>query len=200
MSMRGDALLKIVAALALAILPLSNAAAQTQPAAQAAEPARKTVARISMTSANPETLKRFYTEVFGFVPAWEGVIGEGPNIEVIAKAWHLNPGSRLNGVLLRAPRGDMELQITYVTGQTIKQLPRIRTAAPFSGDHYFVINVPDLDAAVARMKPFKTEFNRGPMKMTAIDNKGRSYPVYEAVVYDPEGTILILVQDVQLPS
>ena len=184
---------------ALAMIAAPTAAALAQPAPEPA-PARKTFARISMLAANPELQKRFYTEVFGFKPVWEGVIGEGANAEIIAKAWHLNPGSRLNGALLKAPRGDIEFQLTYVTGQTLKPLPRVKSQAPFGGDHYFVIHVPDLDATLAKAKPFNIEFNRPPMKMTAVDNSGRSYAVYEAVIYDPEGTILIVVQDVELPK
>lgn len=189
----------VALAAAVAMTPVSAALAQAQ-AEGATAPARKTIARVSMLASKPDVLKRFYTEVFGFVPVWEGVIGEGANAEIIAKAWRLAPGARLNGALMRAPRGDMEFQITYVTGQTLQPLPRVRTAPPRGGDHYFVIHVPDLDAALAKMKPFGTEFNRPPMKMTAVDTKGRSYPVYEAVIYDPEGTILIIVQDVNLPS
>lgn len=190
-------LLGAMTALAVFAVP---AAAFAQPAPQSAPTARKTFARISMLAVNPEVQKRFYTEVFGFTPVWEGVIGEGANAEIIAKAWNLAPGARLNGALMKAPRGDMEFQITYVTGQTLKPLPRVRTAAPLGGDHYFVIHVPNLDATLAKLKPFKTEFNRPPMKMTAVDTQGRSYPVYEAVIYDPEGTILILVEDVNLPA
>ncbi len=195
MSIRNSLLHGLMAA-SLLTLPLSALPAQAPAQQTDAAPARKTVARVSMLSADPDRLRRFYTEVFGFQPLWQGVIGEGENAEMIAKAWKLDKGARLNGMLMRAPRGDMELQVTYVTGQTLKPLPRVRSAAPFAGDHYFVIHVPDLDAALAKMKPFDIEFNRAPMKMTAVSQKGEVYAVYEAVIYDPEGTIVIIVQDV----
>jgi len=187
--------LKIIGALALAAVPLSTASAQLGPKATAE---RKTIARVSMVSANPEALKRFYVEALGFLPIWEGVIGEGPAADMIAKAWHLEPGARLNGALMRAPRGDMELQVTYVTGQKspLTRVARDQKGPPLSGDHYFVIHVPNLDAVVEKMKPFGIAYNRPPMEMTAIDKQGKRYPVYEAVIYDPEGTILIIVQDV----
>lgn len=183
-------------AAALAAVPLSAIAAQAQPAPTMVAPARKTIARVSMLSANPQALKRFYVDVLGFQPIWEGVIGEGPLALTIAKAWKLAPGARLNGALMKAPRGDMELQVTYVTGQKIKPLPRNRAAAPMSGDHYFVMHVPNLDAVVEKMKPFGIKYNRPPMRMSAIDQQGKSFSVYEAVIYDPEGTLIILVQDV----
>lgn len=189
--------LKFAGALALSVAPMTAAVAQSA-LAPATAPARKTIARVSMLSANPDQLKKFYTEVLGFIPVWEGMIGEGANAEMIAKAWKLDPGARLNGALMRAPRGDMELQITYVTGQKSKLKPvaRDRNAPPLSGDHYFVIHIPNLDAVVAKMKPYNIVYNRPPMQMTAIDKEGKSFAVYEAVIYDPEGTILILVQDV----
>ena len=177
----------------LAAPVVAQAQSELAPPASAA---RKTIARVSMLSANPDALKRFYVEVLGFIPVWEGMIGEGANAEMIAKAWKLDPGARLNGALMRAPRGDMELQVSYVTGQKLKPVPRVRTAAPLAGDHYFVIHVPDLNAVVEKMKPYNIQYNRPPMKMTAIDKEGKSFAVYEAVIYDPEGTILILVQDV----
>ncbi len=179
------------AGIAAATLLLASPALAQAPAA----PQPKTINRISLISADPQRLKRFYSEVFGFTAAWEGVIGEGANAETIARAWRLAPGAKLNGILLREPRGDMELQVTYVTGQTLKPAPRVRTQPPLAGDHYFVLRVPDLDATIARMKPFRTEYNRPPMKMTAIDKQGRSFAVYEMVIYDPDGTILIVVQD-----
>lgn len=187
---------KLAATGVLAAAP-GMAVAQTAPAVP---PTRKTVARISLISKQPELMKRFYTEVFGFIPIWEGMIGEGANAQMIADAWHLAPGARLNGALMKAPRGDMELQITYVTGQEITPLARVRTEAPHAGEHYFVIHVPELNPVVEKLAAFNTEYNRPPMEMTAIDQQGRSYPVFETVIYDPDGTILIIVQDVVLPS
>ena len=182
--------------LAAATVAPTVVAAQTA-VAPPASAQRKTIARVSMFSSKPEALKKFYTDVLGFIPVWEGVIGEGANAEIIRKAWMLPPGARLNGALMRAPRGDMEFQVTYVTGApTLKSVPRVRTAPPLSGDHYFVIHVPDLNAVVEKMKPYNIQYNRPPMSMTAIDKEGKSFSVYEAVIYDPEGTILILVQDV----
>lgn len=185
--------IRLCAAAGLLAAPLPSLA---QDAPAAAPVARRTVARISMFAANPAMLKRFYVDVFGFVPVWEGVIGEGANAQVIADAWHLQPGARLNGALMKAPRGDMELQVTYVTGQVIKPLARARTEAPYAGQHYFVIHVPDLNATVEKMRAYNIEYNRKPMAMTAIDKAGKSYAVHEAVIYDPEGTMLIIVQDV----
>lgn len=186
-----------LACLALpAALMLPGVAAAQSELAPPSNAQRKTIARVSMISAKPEALKRFYVDVLGFVPVWEGVIGEGANAQMISKAWNLAPGARLNGALMRAPRGDMELQVTYVTGQTLKPISRVRTAAPLAGEHYFVIHVPNLNAVVEKMKSYNIQYNRKPMKMTAIDKEGKSFAVYEAVIYDPEGTILILVQDV----
>lgn len=192
---------------ALAVLPLASVHAQTPAPAPLATPAaapaptakpavvRKTLARVSMLSANPEAMKRFYVDALGFQPVWEGQIGEGAIADTISKAWRLPPGARLNGALMKAPRGDMELQVTYIKGQRMARLPRQRNVPAMSGDHYFVIHVPDLDAVVEKMKPFNISYNRPPMRMTAVNQQGETLAVYEAVVYDPEGTLLILVED-----
>lgn len=188
--MRSGSTRRALGLASVAFLAATNAAAQSGP-----PPATQTITRISLISGDPQRLRRFYVEGLGFIPIWAGVIGEGANAEVIARAWRLAPGARLNGMLLRAPHGDMELQVTHVTGQTLKSVPRVRTEAPLAGDHYFVLHVPDLDAVLARLKPFDVSFNRPPMKMTAVDKRGQTYAVYETVIYDPEGTILILVED-----
>lgn len=179
-------------ALALALTSVSSVPARAQAGAPAPE---KTIVRISFFSAQPDVMRKFYQEALDFVPAWDALIGEGPNAKLIADAWHLPAGAQLRGALLRAPRGDMEIQISYMTGGKLPTRPQNRKGPPFSGQAYMVFHVPDLDATVAKLKPFNIQYNRPPMKMTAIDAQGRSFPVYEAVIYDPDGTPIILVQD-----
>jgi len=157
--------------------------------------ALKTISRVSFFTNKAEELVRFYGEVFGFTLMWDAVIGEGENGEIISKAWHLDPGAHIHGKAMRAPRGDMEIQFTYMTGQTMRDGQRDNSSAPRSGDVYFVIHVPDLDETIEKLKPFNVEVNRPPMKMTAYDAEGRSFPVYEMVIYDPQGTPVIIVQD-----
>ena len=158
-------------------------------------PAAGTISRISMVAARPEVTERFYREVLGFRLVSEGVVGGETGAAMIAKAWNLKPGARMHGIVLCTPRGDTELQITYVVGQSLRPVRRRPTAAPLAGDHYFTLYVHGLDEMVKRMAYFRTPFHRGPMVMQSLDRNGRPYSVYEAVVSDPEGTVLILVDD-----
>lgn len=178
--------------LAASTLLMTAATSAVPASAQSPVPVR-TVSRISMVALHPETLKRFYRDVLGFQLISEGVVGGETDGAMIAKAWNLDPGAKLHGIVLRAPHGDMELQITSAVGQTLKQVVRGEKKAPLAGDHYFTLYIPDLNEAVRRMKAYGTPFHRGPMVMTSLDRTGKAYSVYEAVISDPEGTILILV-------
>ena len=51
--------------------------------------------------------------------------------------------------------------------------------------------MPNLDAALARLAPYKSKFSRKPMKL--VDAEGKA--TYEAAFYDPDGTLIIAVED-----
>jgi hypothetical protein len=95
-------------------------------------------------------------------------------------------------VLMRSPRGDTELGITAATGQTLRARPMPRDAAPTVGTAYLVLYVPDLDATIERLKAWTAPFARQPKRVQAPD--GTRF--YEMAVYDPDGTVLLVVEDV----
>lgn len=157
------------------------------------EPAveKPTVMRINLLTGNPQGQKKFYTEVFGFRPTWEGHIGGAQYGEMIARAWNLDPGARLHGILMQAPHGATQIGLTYAVGQTFAPLPRAADKAPSAGDHYMILTVPDLDEVIAKLRPYNVKYNRPPAKM--IDSSNNTV-TYEMVIYDPEGTLLIVVE------
>lgn len=150
-----------------------------------------TVTRTVLITADIQRLKRFYVEGFGFRPTFEGVVGGDRFGPMLSKAWHLGPKGKLYGVVLRAPRGDTELGLTSARGQTLKSLARPTNVAPMSGNHYLILQVTDLDATLRRLKPFNPKFSRPPMKL--VDAEGLA--TYEAALFDPDGTLVIAVQE-----
>jgi catechol 2,3-dioxygenase-like lactoylglutathione lyase family enzyme len=174
----------------LAALVLMLCVGVSPAGAQALPKAQPTVLRVNLVTANPEGQKKFYTEVLGFKPIWEGLLGGDKYGERIANAWSLNPGSRLHGVLLEAPTGDTQLGLTYVVGQKLKAVARNPKKAPLAADHYLVVTVPDLNAVVEKMRPFNIRYNRPPAMMIDADNN----QTYEMVIYDPEGTLLVVIE------
>ena len=162
--------------------------------AQAAQPAPKllpTVTRTVLITADIQRLKRFYVDVFGFTATFDGVVGGDRFGAMLAKAWHLAPGARLYGVVLRAPRGDTELGLTSAQGHTLKPLARPTDAAPLAGNHYLILQVANLDDTLRRLAPYRPKFSRAPAKL--VDAEGKA--TYEAAFFDPDGTLIIAVQD-----
>lgn len=173
---------------------LAIASAATPVAAQAADPAARllpTITRTVLITADIQRLKRFYVDVFGFTPTFEGAVGGDRFGPTLAKAWHLAPGAKLYGVVLHSPRGDTELGLTSAQGQTLKSLVRPTGTAPMAGNHYLIIQVPNLDATLAKLAPYKPTYSRAPMKLADAEGK----TTYEAAFFDPDGTLIIAVQD-----
>ena len=171
-------------------------ASATPAIAQAAEPAPApkllpTVTRTVLITADIQRLKRFYVDVFGFTPTFEGPVGGDRFGAMLAKAWHLNSGAKLFGVVLRAPRGDTELGLTSAQGQTLKTLVRPTDIAPMGGNHYLILQVAKLDDTLRKLAPYNPKFSRAPMKL--IDAEGKA--TYEAAFFDPDGTLIIAVED-----
>ena len=172
---------------------LLAATAAPPASAQSAAPAHvlPTITRTVLITADIQRLKRFYVDVFGFTATYDGVVGGDRFGPMLSKAWHLAPGAKLYGVVLHSPRGDTELGLTSAQGQTLRTLTRPTEVAPMSGNHYLIIQVPNLDAALARLAPYKSKFSRKPMKL--VDAEGKA--TYEAAFYDPDGTLIIAVED-----
>ena len=172
------------------------AASATPAFTQAAEPAPAprllpSVTRTVLITADIQRLKRFYVDVFGFTPTFEGPVGGERFGSMLAKAWHLNPGANLYGVVLRAPRGDTELGLTSAQGQVLKTLVRPTETAPMAGNHYLILQVAKLDDTLRKLAPYRPRFSRAPMKL--IDAAGKA--TYEAAFFDPDGTLIVAVED-----
>ena len=164
--------------------------------AQTADPAPAnkllpTVTRTVLITADIQRLKRFYVDVFGFTPTFEGSVGGDRFGTMLAKAWHLAPGAKLYGVVLRAPRGDTELGLTSAQGQALKTLTRPTDTPPMGGNHYLILQVPKLDDTLRKLAPYHPKFSRAPTKL--IDAVGKA--TYEAAFFDPDGTLIIAVED-----
>lgn len=177
-----------------ALAALAAASASGPAFAQSNDPAPKllpTITRTVLITGDVQRLKRFYVDVFGFTPTFEGVVGGDRFGPMLAKAWHLAPSAKLYGVVLRSPRGDTELGLTSAQGQKLRSVTRPTDQAPMSGNHYLIIQVPNLDDTLRKMTPYKVKFSRAPDRL--IDAEGKA--TYEAAFFDPDGTLIIAVQD-----
>jgi catechol 2,3-dioxygenase-like lactoylglutathione lyase family enzyme len=153
---------------------------------------RPTVARVTLWTADAQRLEGFYTRVFGFERAYATTITD-PHI---VGSWHVPEGSEMQVILMRSPRGETEVGITSLTGQPIATRTTVRDGAPYAGTAYMVIYVPDLDAVLARLTDEEKAFNRTPKRV--YDADGRCF--YEGAIYDPDGTVLLVVEDVKAPA
>lgn len=152
---------------------------------------RPTVARISLWTADPERLEAFYRDVFGFERIFATTIADAN----IVGSWKFPEGAEMDVVLMRSPRGDTELGLSSIRGQPIASRPTVRDGPPCAGTAYVVLYVPSLDAVLERMSAHHTELNRAPKRL--YDVEGRCF--YEAAIYDPDGTVLLVVEDVAPP-
>ncbi|WP_181008349.1 VOC family protein [Sphingomonas montanisoli] len=144
---------------------------------------RPTLARMSLWTDDADRLARFYADLFGFEIAARTTLQP-----MASEAWHLEADDLIEVLLLRAPRGDTELGISAVKGRALPPGPTMREA-PLAGSAYLVLYVPDLDAVIAR---FGGDYNRKPKRLS--DPQGRVY--YEMAIYDPDGRVLLVVEDV----
>jgi catechol 2,3-dioxygenase-like lactoylglutathione lyase family enzyme len=152
---------------------------------------RPTLARVSLWSADPDRLERFFVGLFGFRRVALATLGpDGPGAAIVA-AWKLPPGKTVQIVMLRAPRGATELAIAGVPGWPMEQGHTIREGPPQAGGSYLVLYVPDLDAVIDRCEAQGVTFNRPPKRLEGPD--GTRY--YEMAIYDPDGRVLLVVED-----
>jgi catechol 2,3-dioxygenase-like lactoylglutathione lyase family enzyme len=153
---------------------------------------RPTVARISLWTADIDRLEAFYTKVFGFERIFARRIAE----PTIVGSWHFPPDSEMDIVLLRSPRGETELGLSTIAGVEIAQRATVRDGTPFAGTPYLVFYVPSLDAVLMQLDDLAAAINRPAKKI--YDGDGRM--IYEAAIYDPDGTVILVVQDIKAPE
>jgi catechol 2,3-dioxygenase-like lactoylglutathione lyase family enzyme len=148
---------------------------------------RPTLARISLWTGDPERLEAFYSRLFGF----ERIFARSVTDPDIVGSWNLPSASVMDIVLLRSPRGDTELGITSARHAQIAVRPTRRDGPPSIGAAYIVLYVPSLDDVLRRLGDLDATFNRAPKRVG--DPAGRTF--YEAAIYDPDGTVLLVVEE-----
>ncbi|RVT93202.1 VOC family protein [Sphingomonas crocodyli] len=147
---------------------------------------RPTLARMSLWTGDADRLAAFYADLFGFE-----LVARSTLRPEMSGAWYLETEDVIEVLLLRAPRGDTELGVSAVKGRALPQGPTMREA-PLAGSAYLVLYVPDLDAVIAKAQAADCGFNRAPKRLS--DPQGRVY--YEMAIYDPDGRVLLVVEDV----
>lgn len=151
---------------------------------------RPTIARMSLWTHDIARLEEFYTRLFGF----ERIFARRIKEPTIVGSWHFSPDSEMDIVLLRAPRGETELGLSSMVDEDVATRPTARDGKPFAGTPYMVFYVPDLDAVLAQVEDMGVGINR-PVK-EFLHPEGRR--IYEVAVYDPDGTVVLVVEDIKL--
>lgn len=149
---------------------------------------RPTVARISLWVGDIARSEAFYSGVFGFERLYTNRI-ETPGI---VESWHFPPGTQMDIVLLKSPRGETEIGLSAIPGALLPKRPTVRYGTPFAGTPYLVLYVPSLDAVLAKIDPDRA-INRPAKRL--YDSEGRCF--YEAAIYDPDDTVLLVVEDIK---
>lgn len=153
---------------------------------------RPTVARISLWTVDVERSEAFYRDVFGFERVFARTIAE----PTIVGSWNFPADAEMDVVLMRSPRGETELGLSSIRGQPVGSRPGVRDGGPpCAGTAYIVLYVPDLDRVLDRLSARSAGFNRAPKRFE--DREGRR--IYEAAVYDPDGVVLLVVEDIKAP-
>jgi catechol 2,3-dioxygenase-like lactoylglutathione lyase family enzyme len=154
---------------------------------------RPTVARVSLWTADAERSESFYRDLFGF----ERVFARTIAAPSIVGSWNFPEDAEMDVVLLRSPRGETELGLSAIRGVPISTRLGVRDGEPPSvGTAYIVLYVPDLDEVLGHARARGAVFNRPPKRFE--DDEGRV--IYEAAIYDPDGTVLLVVQDIKAPK